>query len=165
MAWQCFVDDKTGRSYKSRVAATCSSIDISDRITPSASLSTLLALLPFCQDDRHQDEGSLRTVILVSFDEDMIPRVPSQLLPPSDTWQVYADDRRQREMGATTLEQLKNSLQVRLQCKILFLYTYGTEAKQRTVQALRKANTAYTETPIFSCMDDFLTYVNKLLKE
>lgn len=179
MSWQCFLDKETGSRYKSRLAVTNSLVDLNEyqfstnarqlceAATTALELERKQRLLweITCGEHTSSDNCVLENqpqliTLLVSFDKSMLPCLQNN--PEGDheaCRQDSIDDYRQREADSVTIEVHRRSIQFRLGQRLVFVFAYTEESKQRILSNLRSGGNRILETPRFYCMDDFLSYL------
>lgn len=183
MAWQCFIDERTGRRYKSRVAAERSKTVLKEHLLDldEDELNTMATGLWRSEFDRHTiwrhapceahrttasttetkrpvtNEKSNVDVVLVFFDDSLLWRGAYGVISEDDL-----DDRRQRDVDRARLQSICNELRREFENELLFVYSYSTESKLRVVDAFKRMSVNIIETPRLHSVNEFLSYVSDL---
>lgn len=98
-------------------------------------------------------------IVVVNFDAAALPSIAE----PSETTiadlQYLLDELRQREAHSSELEALRRSLQEVCGRPIAFVFTYNDVSRGRIVDELSRGGYGFLETPVFSCMADFIRHI------
>lgn len=112
--------------------------------------------------DRNRWKSELNQILLVHFDEHMLPLTYDYLTLNNNNNEMDINLLK-RENTAIEIDRLRKKISIVTHEPIVFVYTYGFKSLNRAKQVLESRSCMYNISPFFKDINEFISFLNQMI--